>query len=248
MLYTLFLKTQTTLKMPSLPSSAKAFTLIEIMITLVIISLLSGIALSGFQNVQRRSRDAQRVVSIQQITRAVDSAYSATRGSVALSKATGPFKIVSSVINPAEQFDEGTPIPDRSLLLSRILRYLPNNKFPLDPINTGEYVYTLHVNSWQSGVVSITNPLTAENLALQAARISVTTAKLEGSLPEENTTDVRTLNKFSRESSVSTSDQGGPCGPSQCGLPNQCNGENCPADNKIYVLGTSCGTACALKP
>jgi prepilin-type N-terminal cleavage/methylation domain-containing protein len=204
-----------------LPSS-RGFTLIELMVTLVVIALLSTLALAGFQTVQRRSRDAQRVIAMQQITKAIDEAYSTTRGAQPLVTTT-PYVFAT----------DATPTTLRTLLTP----YLPNATLPKDPLNRGNYVIGMHVNPWQIGVTA-SGTTTRDNLALRSGRIAVVVGQLEGTLPEENAADVLPITGFSKSSMVNDDLQ-----------PSCSNGIGCgDIALQMYLLATSCGSPCILRP
>jgi prepilin-type N-terminal cleavage/methylation domain-containing protein len=106
----------------------KAFTLIELLITIAIIGILTSIASISYTGVRYRARDAQRKNDLNQIKIALSTYYSnqVPASYVASSGATPPAVIVINSTTDA---------------LSVALKpgYLKN--VPLDPLNTGSNVY-----------------------------------------------------------------------------------------------------------
>lgn len=104
-------------------SSRRAFTLVELMITIAIIAILTGVASVSYKGVRERARDAQRSNDLFQMKINLTSYYQAQnpqRYPIAASKVT---------------------LNNTNDVLATSLK--PNfiRSIPLDPLNTGNYVY-----------------------------------------------------------------------------------------------------------
>jgi prepilin-type N-terminal cleavage/methylation domain-containing protein len=107
----------------------RAFTLIELMVTVAIIAILTGVAAISYQGVRQRARDAQRSNDLNQLKISLTSYYQA-------------------------QIPQAYPISTTKVTLNDTTDVLatalkPNfvRNIALDPLNTGNYVYKYQSNS-----------------------------------------------------------------------------------------------------
>ena len=100
----------------------RAFTLIELMITVAIIGILTGIATLSYSAINQRSRDAQRINDLNQIKIALTTYYNAQ---------IPPLYVSGSAIT----------INDSNDALTTALKPNYIRDVPVDPINAGNYVY-----------------------------------------------------------------------------------------------------------
>jgi len=107
----------------------KAFTLIELMVTVAIIAILTSVAVVSYQGVQDRSRDAQRSNDLNELKISLTSYYEA-------------------------QIPQVYPIATSKVTLNNTNDVLASNlkpnfirNIPLDPVNSSSYVYKYMSNS-----------------------------------------------------------------------------------------------------
>jgi prepilin-type N-terminal cleavage/methylation domain-containing protein len=101
----------------------KAFTLVELMIAVAIVSILTGLATVSYTSVRQRARDAQRQNDLNQLKISLTTYFGAQVPSVYPAATT---KITLNNSNDA---------------LSTALKTAYIRNVPLDPLNTGNYVY-----------------------------------------------------------------------------------------------------------
>jgi len=73
--------------MKTIKQKNSGFTLIELLVVIAVIGVLSGVVLQSLQSARMRSRDAQRLTTIDQINKAIE--LSATGGTNQLPRTTG---------------------------------------------------------------------------------------------------------------------------------------------------------------
>lgn len=101
----------------------KAFTLVELMVTIALIAILSTIATTSYQGVQARGRDAQRQNDLAQLKLNLTSYYHAQI----------PTKFPTSATT--------TTLNGTSDILTTSLTPAYTRAVPIDPKNSGSYVY-----------------------------------------------------------------------------------------------------------
>ncbi len=101
----------------------KAFTLVELMITVAIIGILTGMASLAYSVINQRGRDAQRMNDLNQIKVALTTYYNAQLPLQYVTETT------AGVIN-------GTSDTLSAALIPNYIRVVP-----VDPINSGTFVY-----------------------------------------------------------------------------------------------------------
>ena len=124
----------------------RAFTLIELLISIAIIGILSSVVLANLQSSRSKARDAQRIATIKQIQTALE-VYKVKNGTYPQTSSDGTIRN-----NSCGNFTCGTTgcgyAPGdwastlAPLVTSRLLPSIPN-----DPRNTGQYCYTYLNNS-----------------------------------------------------------------------------------------------------
>lgn len=126
---------------------AKAFTLIELLITIAIISILTGVASISYSGLQARGRDSKRKNDLQQIKVGL-SLYNAAQSPTqypASSTTNGSCNTVSSP--PCTVIT----VNGTNDLLTTALKpnYMPN--VPTDPRNATPHVYKYQENNVETG-------------------------------------------------------------------------------------------------
>lgn len=101
----------------------KAFTLVELMISVAIVGILTGLATVSYSSIRSRARDAQRQNDLNQLKINLTTYFGAQVPSVY------PAATTRTVLN-------NTNDP-----LAVALKTAYAQKIPLDPLNTGVYVY-----------------------------------------------------------------------------------------------------------
>ena len=101
----------------------RAFTLIELMVTIAIIGVLTGLASLSYTGIKARSRDAQRKNDLSQIKLALSTYYSA--------QIPAQYVIAASKIT----------LNDTNDTLTAALKPAYIRDIPLDPLNTNSNVY-----------------------------------------------------------------------------------------------------------
>lgn len=112
----------------------RAFTLVELLITISIIGILAAVAAMSYQGVQQRSRDAQRKNDLNQIKVALSTYYNAQVPVQFVASASGCTNTSSNCAT--------LTINSSTDLLSSALEPNYVRNVPVDPINTGSNVYT----------------------------------------------------------------------------------------------------------
>lgn len=106
-------------------SLRRGFTVVELLIVIVVVSILATITIIGYDNVQRQARDSQRVYDAKSIEKALET-YRAENFSLP-SHTTSSWETSSG--QPAGQF------------LVELVSSDSINKVPVDPINSGNFYY-----------------------------------------------------------------------------------------------------------
>ena len=103
--------------------SKSAFTLIELLITIAIISILTGIAAVSYSGVQARGRDAQRINDLSQLKIGLNTYFNSQN----------PYQYPASA---AKASINGTTDALSTALVPNYLR-----EVPVDPTNAGDNIY-----------------------------------------------------------------------------------------------------------
>jgi prepilin-type N-terminal cleavage/methylation domain-containing protein len=103
--------------------SQRAFTLIELMVAVAIIGILTTVATVSFRNVRERARDSQRQNDLTQLKVVLSTYYNAQTPQTYV---TANSRITLNNTNDA---------------LTNALKPNYIKQIPLDPLNTGNYVY-----------------------------------------------------------------------------------------------------------
>jgi prepilin-type N-terminal cleavage/methylation domain-containing protein len=124
----------------------RAFTLVELLISIAIIGILSSVVLANLQSSRSKARDAQRLAAIKQIQTALEvykvknGSYPQTSSDVSIrNNSCGNFTCGTTGCGYAVGDWATTLAP---LVTSRLLPSIPN-----DPRNTGQFCYTYFNNS-----------------------------------------------------------------------------------------------------
>jgi prepilin-type N-terminal cleavage/methylation domain-containing protein len=104
-------------------SQKLAFTLVELLVTIAIIGILSGIASITYSGVQARSRDAQRTHDLAQLKIALSTYFT--------SQVPNGFVVAASAVTI-----NGMNDPLTAALTPSYMKTVP-----VDPINSGNFVY-----------------------------------------------------------------------------------------------------------
>jgi prepilin-type N-terminal cleavage/methylation domain-containing protein len=152
-------------------SFRKGFTIVELLIVIVVIAILAAISIVAYNGIQQRARDAERSQELSQLQKALE-VYHADMGGYpkcgAVPATTGP--------NTPPALSSGTAT---SCLTDELVpSYL--NAIPVDPTNTGSFVYRYAPGYTKTGATTYSSSPVADNYILGTKQETVSSPTYSG--------------------------------------------------------------------
>lgn len=145
----------------------KAFTLVELIIVITILAILATIAFVSFQSYTKSSRDSNRLATIANIQKGIDS-----------------FQVVSWILpNPDNQFGTGQfagiTLINVWYVGNGIVTLAKINKVPLDPLTQTQYIYGIDTTKTKYQIATIQESLQANTNIFYSTTYAASSYKAE---------------------------------------------------------------------